>query len=88
MNAGGGRAAPPYGRAGEAGEQPRACRGCLSAAGTLTDATDTATMIELHTGRLEALYSLGRLDEGDEVYRELDRLCTERWSGLPALSSR
>ena len=50
---------------------------CLSTAVTLIDASDTAMMIELQTGLLEALYSLGRLDQADEIYRTLDRLCTD-----------
>src|SRR5262249_25410699 len=50
---------------------------CLTAAVTLTDAADAATLIKLHTGRHAALYSLGRLEDGDAVYQKIDRLCTD-----------
>jgi diguanylate cyclase (GGDEF)-like protein len=49
----------------------------LGAAVTLTDPTDTPALIELNTGRHQALYSLGRLDDADEIYRTIDRLSTE-----------
>jgi diguanylate cyclase (GGDEF)-like protein len=48
---------------------------CLAAAERLVDPADTATMLELLTGRHAALYSLGRLDDADEVYHEVDRIC-------------
>jgi diguanylate cyclase (GGDEF)-like protein len=48
----------------------------LAAAVELIDATDTATLIDLQTGRHAALYSLGRLEQADEVYRMIDRLCS------------
>ncbi|HTR21816.1 MAG TPA: GAF domain-containing protein [Gemmatimonadales bacterium] len=35
---------------------------------------DIATLVELHTGRHAALFSLGRLDEADEEYRSIERL--------------
>ncbi|HEY6748584.1 MAG TPA: histidine kinase, partial [Mycobacteriales bacterium] len=40
----------------------------LTAALRLIDPGETATLIELHTGRHAALYGLGRLDEADEEY--------------------
>ncbi|OHV64706.1 diguanylate cyclase [Pseudofrankia sp. BMG5.36] len=49
----------------------------LGAAVRLTDPDDTDSLIELYTGRQAALYNLGRLDEADEVYQAIDRLCTE-----------
>ena len=48
----------------------------LAGALRIADARDTATLIELHTGRLTALFCLGRLDEADEDYRLIDRLST------------
>ena len=47
----------------------------LAAALRLIDPGETATLIEVHTGRHAALYSLGRLDEADEEYRTIERLC-------------
>ena len=49
----------------------------LTAAIELTDPADTATIIELQTGRHHALYGAGRLREADEVYRAIDRMCTD-----------
>jgi len=49
----------------------------LSAAVRLADDEDHATLIELHTGRLTALYGLGRLDDADEVYQVIDTLATD-----------
>jgi len=48
----------------------------LAAAAGLADPNDTAVLIELHTGRHRALHGLGRLDEADDLYRTIDRLCT------------
>ena len=48
----------------------------LAGALRIADASDTATLIELHTGRLTALFCLGRLEEADEDYRLIDRLST------------
>ena len=48
----------------------------LTGALRVVDADDAATLIELHTGRHAALYSLGRLQEADEDYRVIDRLST------------
>ncbi len=48
----------------------------LTGALRVADAGDAATLIELHTARHAALYSLGRLDEADEDYRIIDRLTT------------
>jgi predicted ATPase/signal transduction histidine kinase len=36
---------------------------------------ETGTLAEVHTGRHAALYGLGRLEEADEVYRTIERLC-------------
>ena len=48
----------------------------LTAALRLIDPGETATLVEVHTGRHAALYSLGRLDEADEEYRTIEGLCT------------
>jgi signal transduction histidine kinase len=48
----------------------------LGAAVQLLDPEETAALIEMHTGRHAALFSMGRLDEADEVYRTLGGLCT------------
>jgi signal transduction histidine kinase len=48
----------------------------LNAALMLIDSRETATLVEVHTGRQTALYSLGRLEEADEDYRAIARLCT------------
>ena len=47
----------------------------LAAALSLIDPGETATLIEVHTGRHAALYGLGRLEEADEEYRAIERLC-------------
>jgi predicted ATPase/signal transduction histidine kinase len=47
----------------------------LVAALRLIDPGYTATLVEVHTGRHAALYSIGRLDEADEEYRTITRLC-------------
>lgn len=49
---------------------------CLTAAGPLIDMTDTRALIEVHTGRHTALYNLGRLEEADDAYQTVVRLCT------------
>ena len=49
----------------------------LTPAIELADPDDVATVIELQTDRHAALYGLGRLDEADDAYRVIDRLCTE-----------
>ena len=41
----------------------------LTAALRLIDPGETATLVEVHTGRHAALYSLGRLEEADDEYR-------------------
>ncbi len=48
----------------------------LAAALGLIDPSETATLVEVHTGRHAALYSLGRFDEADEEYRVIEELCT------------
>ena len=47
----------------------------LAAALRLIDPGETATLIEVHTARHAALYSLGRLEEADEEYRTIEELC-------------
>jgi predicted ATPase/signal transduction histidine kinase len=47
----------------------------LATAARLIDPDETATLIEVHTARHAALYSLGRLDEADEEYRTVEQLC-------------
>ena len=47
----------------------------LTVAVAAVDPGDTATLAEVHTGRHAALYSLGRLEEADEVYRTIEWLC-------------
>jgi diguanylate cyclase (GGDEF)-like protein len=49
----------------------------LAAAAQLVDAADTDALVEVLTGRHAALCSLGRLADADEVYRTIDRLCTD-----------
>ena len=53
----------------------------LTGALRVADGGDTATLIKLHTGRLTALFCLGRLEEADEDYRIVERLSTTRCSG-------
>ena len=48
----------------------------LTGALRVADASDAATLIEVHTGRLTALFCLGRLEEADQDYRIIDRLST------------
>jgi signal transduction histidine kinase len=47
----------------------------LTAALAAVDPGETATLAGVHTGRHAALYCLGRLEEADEVYRTIERLC-------------
>jgi signal transduction histidine kinase len=47
----------------------------LTAALAAVDPGQTATLGAVHTGRHAALYGLGRLEEADEVYRTIERLC-------------
>ena len=47
----------------------------LAGALRLIDPSETATLVEVHSGRHAALYSIGRLDEADEEYRTIARLC-------------
>ena len=46
----------------------------LAAALELIDPGETAMLIEVHSARHAALYSLGRLDEADEEYRTIEGL--------------
>jgi signal transduction histidine kinase len=48
----------------------------LGAAQQLIDPGETATVVEVHTGRHAALYALGRLEEADEEYRAIEGLGT------------
>ena len=48
----------------------------LTGALQVAEARDTDTLIELHTGRLTALFCLGRLEEADEDYAIIERLST------------
>jgi tetratricopeptide (TPR) repeat protein len=47
----------------------------LAAAIRLIDPGETALLAEVHTGHHAALYGLGRLEEADEEYRTIERLC-------------
>ena len=46
----------------------------LAAALRLIDPGETATLVDVHTGRHAALYGLGRLEEADEEYRTIEGL--------------
>ncbi|CAI7981005.1 Diguanylate cyclase [Frankia sp. Hr75.2] len=48
----------------------------LTAAVEVIDPTDTDQLIAVHTDRHAALYSLGRLEEADDTYQTIGRLCT------------
>jgi signal transduction histidine kinase/predicted ATPase len=48
----------------------------LAAAVQLVAPEETAALIDVHTRRHAALFSMGRLDEADEEYRTIDELCT------------
>ena len=47
----------------------------LTAALPAVDPGETATLAQVHAGRHAALYCLGRLEEADEAYRTIERLC-------------
>ncbi|WP_432970351.1 protein kinase domain-containing protein [Dactylosporangium sp. CA-233914] len=47
----------------------------LAAALRLIEPEDTAALVEVHTRRLAALYSMGHLEEADDEYRILEGLC-------------
>ncbi len=47
----------------------------LTAALPAVDPRETAALAEVHAGRHAALYCLGRLEEADEAYRTIERLC-------------
>jgi predicted ATPase/signal transduction histidine kinase len=53
----------------------------LTAALPMVDPGHTATLAGVHSGRHAALYGLGRLEQADEVYSTIERLC-------PALADR
>ena len=46
----------------------------LSAALPLVDPDDRAALIEVHTGRHAALYGLGRLEEANQIYQQIEAL--------------
>jgi signal transduction histidine kinase len=48
----------------------------LAGALLLVEPGERATLVEVHTGRHAALYSLGRLEEADEEYQAIEALCT------------
>ncbi|MEV4509155.1 AAA family ATPase [Dactylosporangium sp. NPDC049525] len=48
----------------------------LTAALQLVDARDIAVLVEVHSGRHAALYSVGRLEDADDEYRTIEGLCT------------
>ncbi|MDG6106736.1 AAA family ATPase [Dactylosporangium aurantiacum] len=48
----------------------------LTAALRLVGPADTATLVEVRTGRHAALYSMGRLEDADDEYRTIEGLCT------------
>nr|BFE59481.1 hypothetical protein GCM10020063_040070 [Dactylosporangium thailandense] len=48
----------------------------LTAALRLIEPDETAALVEVHTGRHAALYSMGRLDEADDEYRTIEGLST------------
>ncbi|GAA3049896.1 AAA family ATPase [Pseudonocardia yunnanensis] len=62
----------------------------LTGALRLVEPGETATLIEVHTGRHAALYGLGRLEEADEEYRTIERLCPDaiRRAGSTAVQVR
>jgi signal transduction histidine kinase len=47
----------------------------LTAALPAVEPGETTTLAEVHADRHAALYCLGRLEEADEVYRTIERLC-------------
>jgi signal transduction histidine kinase len=47
----------------------------LTAALAAVDPGETATLAQVHAGRHTALYCLGRLEEADEEYAAIERLC-------------
>ncbi|MEU7875419.1 hypothetical protein [Dactylosporangium sp. NPDC049140] len=58
----------------------------LAAALRLVDPEETTALVDVHTGRHAALYSLGRLDEADEEYRRtIEGLCS---SGVHRVAAR
>lgn len=56
----------------------------LTAALPLLDPADPAAPIEVHTGRHAALYSLGRLEEANEVYQLIESLTRDPLARMPA----
>ncbi|WP_327002769.1 AAA family ATPase [Dactylosporangium sp. NBC_01737] len=56
----------------------------LAAALRLIGPDETATLIEVHTGRHAALFSMGRLEEADEEYRTIEGLCTTAFDRVDA----
>ena len=60
----------------------------LAAALRLIDPGETAMLVEVHTGRHAALFSLGRLEEADEEYRSIARLCATALQRADATACR
>jgi signal transduction histidine kinase len=56
------------------GEYPRV-NALLATALRLVDPRETATLMEVHISRHAALFSIGHLDEADEEYGTIERLC-------------
>jgi signal transduction histidine kinase len=56
----------------------------LTAALRLVGPGETATLVEVHTGRHAAMYCLGRLEEADEEYRTIEALCPTAVQGADA----
>jgi signal transduction histidine kinase len=58
----------------------------LTGALTLIEPHETTTLVQVHTGRHAALFSLGRLEEADEEYRTIARLCPSALQRVDATS--
>ena len=63
-------------RPGDVDRRLRAGERAAGRRAPLIDPGETATLVEVHTGRHAALYSLGRLEEADEEYRAIEGLCS------------
>jgi signal transduction histidine kinase len=67
----------------------------LAAALQVIDPGETATLVEVHTGRHAALFSLGHLEEADEEYGAIERLSATAldradatWAQMSSLTQR
>ncbi|MFI5840172.1 diguanylate cyclase [Catenuloplanes sp. NPDC051500] len=63
---------------------PGQCERYLSAAVAAADRGDAFTLLMLHVHRHAALCRLGRLDEGDEVYRYIEINCPDPIGRVPS----